>query len=189
MWAMDRASNIDHPGHAVLRHGRRSITGQAYLVTTVTANRQPWMTSWLVARAVAREVGGRRLWRGSRVHAWVLMPDHMHVLLTLGDDESLSHLMNRVKSVSARAAHTVTESAQPVWTGAFHDHALRRDEDIAIAARYVITNPVRAGLVDTIWNWPFWDSEWLPEPGTAELEIARKSGRPFRASYRSRGSL
>lgn len=91
------------------------------------------------------------------------MPDHLHVLVTLGHAESLSHLMARVKAVSARSALAVTHGAAPLWASAFHDHALRTDEHLAIAARYIIANPVRAGLVDHVGLWPFWDCAWSPD--------------------------
>ncbi|MGH8189977.1 MAG: REP-associated tyrosine transposase [Rhodanobacteraceae bacterium] len=161
---MTQVALSSHPGHAALRRGRCSIPGQVYLVTTTTFARQPLFARWPVGVAVAREVGGRRLWRGNQLHAWVLMPDHMHLLLTLNSDESLSHLMTRVKAVSARAARSVTKSDARIWADAFHDHALRRDEQVAVAAGYILDNPVRAGLVDDRWRWSFWDSEWLSEP-------------------------
>ncbi|WHZ19764.1 MAG: hypothetical protein OJF55_001913 [Rhodanobacteraceae bacterium] len=132
------------------------------MLTTVTADRVPWLSHWPIACALAREIGGKRLWRDNVIHAWVLMPDHMHALVSLGPSESLSQLMARVKSVSARAAGSVAPDARPFWAGAFHDHALRRDEQIETAARYIIANPVRAGLVESPWAWPFWNSEWLP---------------------------
>jgi len=166
---MNQASRSSPPGHAALRRGRCSIPGQVSLVTTTTFARQPWFARWPVGAAVARELGGSRLWRDNHLHAWVLMPDHMHVLVTLGSGESLSHLMGRVKAVSARIARAVTKSDGRIWASAFHDHALRRDEQVAVAARYIIANPARAGLVETPWQWPFWDSEWLPEPGSDGL--------------------
>lgn len=170
---MHDVSARQHPGHAALRRGRRSIAGQAYLITAVTRHRRPWFARWPVALAVARELGSQRLWRDNRVQAWVLMPDHMHVVLTIGEAESLSHLMNRVKSVSARAARVVTGSRLPFWGDAFHDHALRSYEQINLAARYVIANPVRAAIVESLWDWPFWDCEWLPEPVGGAFEISR----------------
>ena len=109
------------------------------------------------------------------------MPDHMHVLLTLGQTESLSHLMARVKAVSARIAHAVMVPRSRFWSSAFHDHAIRTDEQVVAAAHYIIANPVRAGLVDTLWAWSFWDCHWLPEPGTDELCIQR-TARDFRRS-------
>ncbi|HET7931791.1 MAG TPA: transposase [Rhodanobacteraceae bacterium] len=183
---MDDLIRLNHPGHAALRRGRRSMPGQPVLVTTVSHDRQPWFKPWPVAAAVARELGGNRLWRNHHVHAWVLMPDHMHVLLSLEDDESLSQLMRRVKAVSARAVHAITRSSQPVWSRAFHDHALRSDEAVMDAARYVIGNPVRAGLVDSIWKWSCWDCEWLPEVGDEGLDSVRGTGRGFRRSYEKR---
>jgi REP element-mobilizing transposase RayT len=158
------------------------MPGQTYLVTTATASREPWFARWPVAIAVARELGGKRLWRDSHNQAWVLMPDHKHVQLTLGKSESLSHLIARVKAVSARAARTATVCRRPFWARAFHDHAVRSDEQAVAAARYIIANPVRAGLVDSLWAWSFWDSQWLPEPGADELYVHR-GGRGFRRSY------
>ncbi|HEU0277230.1 MAG TPA: transposase [Rhodanobacteraceae bacterium] len=162
---MAQATPFDDPGHAALRRGRRSIPGQAYLLTTATASRRAWFANWPVAVAVARELGTSRLWRSHHVHAWVLMPDHLHVLVTLGNAETLPQMMGRVKAVTARSALAVVRSAAPLWAGAFHDHALRSDEQLAVAVRYIIANPVRAGLVASPGSWPFWDSEWLPEPG------------------------
>ncbi len=181
---MNQTSPIDRPGHAALRRGRCSMRGHTYLVTTTTFARRPLFAPWLEGAAVAREIGGSRLWRDNPVHAWILMPDHMHVLLTLGSGESLSHLMARVKAVSARAAAVVTKSDSRVWASAFHDHALRRDEQVAMAARYIVANPVRAGLVETPWQWPFWDSEWLPEPGSGDFDVPAVVDRGFRRSYR-----
>jgi len=50
------------PGHAALRHGRRSLAGQTYLITTTIASRRPWFARWPIAAAVARELGSDRLW-------------------------------------------------------------------------------------------------------------------------------
>lgn len=91
------------------------------------------------------------------------MPDHLHVLVTLGSTETLSRLMARVKATSARSALAVIRAAPPLWASAFHDHALRSDEQLTIAARYIIGNPVRAGLVANAGLWPFWGSDCLPE--------------------------
>jgi REP element-mobilizing transposase RayT len=52
-------------------------------------------------------------------------------------------------------------SSNPVWQRGFHDHALRRDEDIVRVARYIVANPLRAGLVSRIGDYPLWDSVWV----------------------------
>ncbi|HET7266503.1 MAG TPA: transposase [Oleiagrimonas sp.] len=152
------------PGHAALRQGRRTLAGQAYLLTTSTHRRHPWLEHHDVAAAVARELDNDHLWRKSELHAWVIMPDHMHALVTLEGSETLSRLMARIKAVTARTANQVLQRRPPFWARGFHDHALRSDENIATAARYIVVNPVRAGLVDDPWQWPFWKCCWPLNP-------------------------
>ena len=43
----------------------------------------------------------------------------------------------------------------------FHDRALRREEDVKAVARYIIANPIRAGLVRRAGDYPHWDCVWL----------------------------
>ena len=42
-----------------------------------------------------------------------------------------------------------------------HDRALRRDEDLLAVARYIVANPLRAGLVRRVGDYPLWDAVWL----------------------------
>ncbi|BAU72594.1 Transposase [Metapseudomonas furukawaii] len=48
-----------------------------------------------------------------------------------------------------------------LWQKGFHDHALRSDEDVKTVARYVVANPLRAGLVERLADYPFWNAIWL----------------------------
>ena len=114
-------------------------------------------------------IDGKRLWRDSCVLAWMLMPDHLHVLLELGEMESLPALMRRVKCVTAGVANAVDHRTGRVWMPGYHDHALRCEESIAAAARYMIVNPVRAGLVRRAGDYPYWNCAWL-EGGMVDWE-------------------
>lgn len=93
--------------------------------------------------------------------SWVLMPDHFHGLLKLGQSESLSNVIGRFKGRAAREVNRCREQTSPVWQKSFHDHALRQDEDIRDVARYIIGNPIRAGIVDNVGGYSHWDSVWL----------------------------
>jgi len=44
---------------------------------------------------------------------------------------------------------------------AYHDRALRREYDVVRVARYIIANPLRAGLVDKVGDYPHWDAVWV----------------------------
>ena len=48
-----------------------------------------------------------------------------------------------------------------MWQAAFHDHALRKEENLHEIARYIVANPLRAGLVSSLAEYPHWDAVWL----------------------------
>ncbi len=150
-----------HAGHAALRRGRTSLGGQIYLVTFTTHRRKPLFIDPLAARVVSRRIGDSRIWLRSTLLAWVLMPDHWHGLIQLDDRDELSVLVCKIKSNSARWLRVETGMSAPVWARAFHDHALRRDEDLVATARYVVLNPVRGGLVKHVADYPYWNAIWL----------------------------
>ena len=87
--------------------------------------------------------------------AFVVMPDHVHWLMRLLGTVSLGELVRRFKAKVSLAL------GKSVWQRGFHDHALRRDEDLVAVARYVVANPVRAGLVRHIGDYPHWNAVWL----------------------------
>ncbi len=66
-----------------------------------------------------------------------------------------------LKAFSARDIHREEGGCGPVWSRAYHDRALRRDEDILAVARYIIANPLRAGLVQRVGDYPYWNATWL----------------------------
>jgi REP element-mobilizing transposase RayT len=93
--------------------------------------------------------------------AWVLMPDHAHWLLQLGCKESLSQAVVRLKATTARRINQACGTSGHVWSRGFHDRALRREENLLTAARYIIANPVRAGLVARVADYPYWNCIYL----------------------------
>jgi REP element-mobilizing transposase RayT len=48
-----------------------------------------------------------------------------------------------------------------IWQPGFHDHALRHDDDVAEIARYIVANPLRAGLVARLGDDSHWDAVWV----------------------------
>jgi putative transposase len=147
-------------GYRHLRKGRISIPGQIYLLTTVCADRRSLFANPGRASATVLVLREQRLWRDSTAMCWVLMPDHLHLMLALGESESLAHAMNRIKSVTSRAARAVGRDVGVVWMPGFHDRALRRDDDVLAAMRYVLANPVRAGLLLSLEAYPYRQCIW-----------------------------
>lgn len=92
--------------------------------------------------------------------AFVVMPDHFHWLISLGDT-TLAKLMGRVRSSSALQINRAHSTNGQIWQRGYHDHALRSEEDVLETARYVVANPLRAGLVKHLAEYPLWDAIWL----------------------------
>ena len=147
-----------HGAH--LRKGRFSETGRVYLVTSVTVVRLPHFRDMDAGRCVVRELRDTAHLGLADTLAYVVMPDHLHWLVSLRD-VALPALLNRIKSKSAIAVNARCGTRGPVWQRGFHDHALHRDEDVAALARYVVANPLRAGLVKRVGDYPLWDAVWL----------------------------
>ena len=152
----------DQPGHRALRRGRCSFPGMIYHVTTATPARKPVFEDFASTCAASAAIASHASLGDSQLLAWVLMPDHLHLLLQLGARDSLPSAVGRIKSRSAKAVKRATACHGAVWAKGYHDRALRREEDVRTVARYIIANPLRAGLARRCGDYPFWDAIWLP---------------------------
>jgi putative transposase len=153
-----QSKNVSH-GHA-LRKGRVSLTGQVYLLTSVTHGRKPLFASWQLGRLVVKEFRHAHETGFCESLAFVVMPDHFHWLLTLGNAK-LPKLIRQVRSRSAIEINRANSTNGQIWQRGYHDHALRKEEDLQETARYVVANPLRAGLVERLADYPLWDAIWL----------------------------
>ena len=104
------------------------------------------------------------------LHAFVVMPDHIHIILTPRWDAngtfSISDIMQAIKGASAHRINHFLGRYGKVWQDESFDRALRCDEAIDRKMSYVIENPVRAGLVQTPGDYPWAWSEL--DEGTGE---------------------
>lgn len=139
-----------------LRKGRFSQTEMAYHVTTVTLHRTPHFYDLGKARKVVQELKNLQEQGKAETLCYILMPDHLHWLMIL-QDGSLPEVMRLLKG---RSAHTI---GQGLWQANYYDHAVRQEEDLRKMARYMVANPLRAKLVDTIGDYPLWDAVWLDD--------------------------
>ncbi|MEJ5209524.1 transposase [Denitratimonas sp. CY0512] len=148
-------------GHGALRRGRYSEPGRVYHLTSGTHDRRSVFSDHRAAWAACRSFHDSRLLRDTRLLAWVLMPDHAHWLLELGVACPLPKVVELLKSASARHANRALGRCGPLWARAYHDRALRYEDDVIQTARYILGNPLRAGLVQRIGDYPYWNAIWL----------------------------
>ena len=146
------------PSSHTLRKGRVSIQNQVYLVTFVTEERTHRFTDLQCARLLIRALNSSR---HAKTLAFVVMPDHAHWMIQLCDETSLSKVVQISKSVATKHINRHLNRKGRIWQDGFHDHAIRKEEEIKDVARYIVANPLRAGLVSNVRDYPFWDAIWI----------------------------
>lgn len=139
-----------------LRRGRVSQTGLRYHITTVTRDRFPHFSSLDNGRKVVQELMALQAAGRAETLCYVVMPDHLHWLMVLHEGK-LSDTVRLLKGRTARAI------GHGVWQPNYFDHAVRKDEQLRAIARYIVANPLRAGLVTQVGDYPLWDAIWLDE--------------------------
>lgn len=157
---MSEAISQIHKHTRDLRKGRFSEHGRTYMITTVVQDRRPIFADWQIGRLLVAELQASEKIGLAQSLAWVVMPDHLHWLVTLQSGD-LPTLIRRVKGHSAISINRALGSRGQIWQKGFHDHALRKDEDVQTVARYIVANPLRAGLVEQIGDYPLWNAVWL----------------------------
>ncbi|MEN6304071.1 MAG: transposase, partial [Armatimonadia bacterium] len=96
---------------------------------------------------------------GVTIHAYCIMPDHLHVMASLSEDRG-----DFQKWIRYSKRETARILRQPgMWQRSYWDRHLRKDEDVETAVYYVLNNPVRRELSDDIFDWPYSWSRWHPQ--------------------------
>jgi len=160
---IEQTSTINSPAHGRdLRKGRVSIENNIYLVTIVTQGRRPLFNRLECGRVVVCSLQYAEKSGIASTLAYVVMPDHLHWLMSLENQSSLSNVVGRIKRNTSRQINRhLGYTGVGVWQRGFHEHALRGEEDVRDVARYLVANPLRAGLVKRVGDYPLWDAVWL----------------------------
>ena len=87
-----------------------------------------------------------------RLFAWVVMPNHVHVLFQAFDGWTVAEIVSSWKKFTARR---MSPSSFPVWHREYWDRYIRNQNHFAKAIAYIHQNPVKAGLVTKIDAWPW----------------------------------
>ena len=81
------------------------------------------------------------------LHAWVIMPNHVHLLVEPLNSCVLSDILQAIKSISAREANQLLAREGVFWQRESYDHLVRDEDDFNHALEYIVQNPVKANLV------------------------------------------
>jgi len=149
-----------------MRYRRSDVPGASYFFTVVTYGRQPLLAR---AEAVAIFESARRSVQQRRpfvLEAQVVLPDHLHALWTLPDNDSDYPTRWRlIKEAFTRGYAGSNRVQEPdprrrargeraVWQRRYWEHLIRDDRDFSAHVEYIHYNPVRHGLVKAPADWP-----------------------------------
>ena len=95
-----------------------------------------------------------------RLSAWVVMPNHVHLLAAPCIDHSLSNIMHSLKSYTAQEANRLLNRRGNFWFEDYFDRYIRNAKHFENAVNYIESNAVRAGLCKTACDWRF-GSAWF----------------------------
>lgn len=145
-WKDELAKNPMTTGEAVLRRRIERYLDQGY------------GRCELRDRRVARMVQDALLHFDNqryRLSAWVLMPNHAHLLLTPIISWSLSEIMKSLKSYTSHEANKILGRNGQFWMEDYFDRYIRDRKHFASAVSYIEDNPVKAGLCESPEDWLF----------------------------------
>jgi putative transposase len=119
---------------------------------------QGWGACWLKSEAIARLVenafftfdGDRH-----RLHAWTIMPNHVHVLFSVLPGASLGDTVGSWKRYTARHANQQLGRNGSFWQTEYWDRFIRNEAHFNATIDYIDQNPVKAGLVSDPSLWPY----------------------------------
>ncbi len=88
------------------------------------------------------------------LHEYVIMPNHMHLLLTVDDDHAIGRAMQLIKGGFSHAIGPGLK-LKTVWQPSYYEHRVRDDGEYERMRRYIHENPVRRHLVSRAEDYPF----------------------------------
>ena len=131
---------------------------QRYSLTFCTDWKRKWFENADAVQLVLSQFLRVADEEGFAILAYCFMPDHVHLLIEgLRDDADATNFITNSKQCSAHA-YAQTFSAR-LWQPFAYEHVLKGDDKVTTAARYILENPVRAGLAKTVLDYPFVGSQ------------------------------
>jgi putative transposase len=155
-------------GAKVAKIARRVRQAGVYFVTTDTWERHAVFIDTNLARIVVEQIDSCRDRGFYRLHAFVLMPEHLHILLTPSDKSSIENVMQMIKGGSSHRIGIEKPQAFPIWRRGFHDRWMRDAEQFWRAKSYIEQNPVKVGLVEKAEEY-----QWSSANGKIVLDRSR----------------
>jgi len=153
---------------------RSTSESNIYFVTANADGNRALFQSERVANLLIATLLGYRDRGKFLVHEFVVMPNHVHLLLTTLRDTTLERALQLIKGGFSFRAKKKLGINSEIWQRGYVDHRIRDASDYAQHRAYIHANPVRAGIVNSTTEFRF-----SPASGNYELDGAPQGLKPF----------
>jgi putative transposase len=149
----------------------RTSTGGTYFVTTDAWQKRSVFQVTETAKIVVQRILACRESGSFLLHEFVLMPDHLHLLVTPSPEMSLEKSIQLIKGGSSFLINKSRGAKMEIWQSGFHDWTIRDAADFEAKSHYIRMNPVVAKLVDRCEDWVFGSAsgKFLLDPKPARI--------------------
>lgn len=130
-----------------------STSGTIAHIILGTDKKRPYFKYHEYAKAFTDYVIKTTEEKNNRLYAYCVMPDHIHILIESSENCSITEYTRLVKG--RLSVHCRNAGWDVKLQRSFYDHLLRKEEDIEVISKYIIGNPVRAGLSTSYGSYPF----------------------------------
>lgn len=147
---------------------RANVQGGTYFFTVVTEKRQKILTLPDVREALRGAIEKTRAKHPFVIDAWVLMPDHLHTIWTLPENDAdfssrwslikqftTFECGQKYKNESLLTERRAQKRQGTMWQNRFYEHMIKDDVDYQAHINYLHFNPVKHGLVVAVKDWPY----------------------------------
>jgi putative transposase len=143
-------------------------SGHSHFLTFSCYHRQPYFSAPEIYHLFLACLEQTRRRFDLYVYGYVVMPEHVHLLVSEPKVETLADAMHFLKLSSAKRVH----HGGPFWQKRYYDRNLREAEEFAEKLRYIHRNPMKPGLVEDAsqWKWSSYRHYALREVGVVEIE-------------------
>ncbi len=135
--------------------GHRTAPGSCYFVTTKCWKGRSLFQVTEVAQILFETLFHYRDSGAYLLHEFVIMPDHLHLILTPGRETSLEKAVQLIKGGSSFRIHKERGGKMDIWQVGFHDWTIRDWKDWKAKTNYIYMNPVKARLCERPEDWAF----------------------------------
>jgi putative transposase len=163
----------------LLKPGRLISPPGTYFVTFATWRRQRLFVVENYVRLFLQTLYRYRRDRRFQLHAFVVMPEHVHLLLTPANNVTLEHAIQLIKGAYSHELGSIIGRKREIWERGFTDHRIRNEIDFVHHRNYIHRNPVERRIVyephEYRYSSAFPGFKLDPWPSAAKAEISKSA--------------